>query len=189
MEQSGCDTNEFDMKKIILELEISDEMTLKSVIIQENDTDMPNDSTTIRKLGWTIFKACEENKESCAIQDLMSEVNEEVALMDRAHEWKKRYEKAAIALSKFALNPPGLVQIKLVDGSYVPNCRKVSRKEDFDITKRCFYELGKYVDEDQVEWRRSGEFKEVVNLEKFLVEDMRFNDQKWIDHHNYHQTI
>jgi len=110
-------------------------------------------------------------------------------VMDRAHDWKKRYEKSAVRLAELEYERTGLVQIKLEDGSFVPNCRKVRRVEDFDITKRCFYELGQYIDKDQTHWRPSGLFKEIGTLQKMIDEDMRFSDQKWIDHHNYHQTI
>lgn len=72
----------------------------------------------------------------------------------------------------------------------------VEKKEDIDPKKhRLFYELGHYRSstEDQIlmkaykeeDWFRSGEFKEIKDIEHFLENDNRLNDPQYIKHHNF----
>lgn len=65
------------MKLICLWLELTDELGLKSVVIDHNDTGLPSDSELLKKVAWALLKSLHHNHEELTINDLMNEINEE----------------------------------------------------------------------------------------------------------------
>lgn len=62
------------MKHIILSIELSDELGIKSVTLTHNDTGLKSDSELIKQVAYTILRSYSANKEDVIIQDLLNEV-------------------------------------------------------------------------------------------------------------------
>lgn len=65
-----------EMKRIQLSIDITDDNKLSAISIDYNGTDMPNNSDTILKLTYTVYKAIAADPELFAIKDLMNEITE-----------------------------------------------------------------------------------------------------------------
>lgn len=63
------------MKQIQLTFTMSDELFLKSVTIDQNDTGLKNDSELILKVCSAIIRSFMNNKDSLAVQDMFNELN------------------------------------------------------------------------------------------------------------------
>lgn len=62
------------MYLIQLSFQFNDNLVLKSVEIDYNDTGLENNSGTLKRVAITLLKAIEINKDSVAVQDLLSEL-------------------------------------------------------------------------------------------------------------------
>jgi hypothetical protein len=62
------------MPYIELGFDLTDELGIKSVLINHNDTELKNDSELLRSISIAILKALESNKESLTVQDLLNEL-------------------------------------------------------------------------------------------------------------------
>ena len=62
------------MKIVTLTFAIKDDC-IKNIVIDINETDMPNDSNLIKNICWTAVKSLLKDKEDVAIQDLLNELN------------------------------------------------------------------------------------------------------------------
>jgi len=63
------------MKYIQITLLVSDEMHLKSIQFDENETELPNDSNTLKLLAEAMLRGLNKDKECIAIQDVLNELN------------------------------------------------------------------------------------------------------------------
>lgn len=63
---------------ITLSLNLNSELGLTSVIIGTNTTSLPNDSELLKKVSIAILRALDLNKEDILVQDLLSELNNEL---------------------------------------------------------------------------------------------------------------
>lgn len=63
------------MKHVKLTIHLSDELTIKQVTIDYNDTELPSDSGLIQKIAFTLLKSISANKDDMKIQDLLNELN------------------------------------------------------------------------------------------------------------------
>jgi len=62
------------MKYIQLGIELDDELVMKSVEIQHNDTEMPNDSKLLKATSVAMLKSIIQSSDSLAVQDLLHEL-------------------------------------------------------------------------------------------------------------------
>lgn len=62
------------MRIVTLTFAINDKNCIKDIVIDINETDMPNDSNLIKTICWTAVKAIHNDKEDIAIQDLLNEL-------------------------------------------------------------------------------------------------------------------
>lgn len=62
------------MKLVTLTFAINDKNCIKDIVIDINETDLPNDSNLIKTICWTAVKAIHNGKEDIAIQDLLNEL-------------------------------------------------------------------------------------------------------------------
>ena len=62
------------MKIIQLLFEVSDDLSLKSVTVEYNGTDLASDSTLIKNLCTATLKSLINNKDSVVVQDLLNEL-------------------------------------------------------------------------------------------------------------------
>jgi hypothetical protein len=62
------------MKYIQLGLEFSDELQLKSISIQYNETELKSDAELIIKISKALLISFEKNKESIELQEILSDV-------------------------------------------------------------------------------------------------------------------
>lgn len=78
-------------------------------------------------------------------------------------------------------------ELQIIDNTFI----KVENIEDIKKPNiRLFYELGEKLDirlgVDNGNWKRSGLFKEIKDIEDFVLRDVRLNDVDYINHHNFH---
>lgn len=64
-----------EMKTIKLNISLSDDLCLKTVTIDENDTGLPDNHITLTRVAFAIIKAVNANKEHLAVHDLLNELN------------------------------------------------------------------------------------------------------------------
>ncbi len=80
--------------------------------------------------------------------------------------------------------------LKLVDGTFSPDSREVECMSDFDVNKRVFYEIGKYVtltkDRVWINWVRSNIFEEITDVAQMLRDDEYLNDPEYRHHHHFY---
>ena len=62
------------MPYIKLGLFFNDELGLKSVRIDHNDTGLPDDSVLLKRVALTLLKAIRINEDSVKVQDLLNEL-------------------------------------------------------------------------------------------------------------------
>lgn len=62
------------MPTIVLQLDISNDLGVKSVIIDYNDTGLPDDSNLIRKVAITLLKCLDQNEDSIKTADMLNEL-------------------------------------------------------------------------------------------------------------------
>ena len=62
------------MSIIQLTFELSDDLGLKSITFDYNDTKLPSSSETLGNIAIAILRAIEVNKDDLVIQDLLSEL-------------------------------------------------------------------------------------------------------------------
>jgi hypothetical protein len=63
------------MKSINLQIWLTDNLGIKSVVIGDNTTGLPSDSNLIKEVGIALLQSISLNKESIQIQDLLNELN------------------------------------------------------------------------------------------------------------------
>jgi len=63
------------MKTIELKLSITEDLTLKQIIVSYNDTGLENDPELLRMIGSTIVRAVDTNREECEIQYMLNKLN------------------------------------------------------------------------------------------------------------------
>lgn len=63
------------MKYIQIGINLTDDLGIKSVSIDHNDTLIPSDSKLIFKIGEALIRSVIQNKESVAIQDILNDLN------------------------------------------------------------------------------------------------------------------
>ena len=63
------------MKYLILTYTISDDLLLKQIDFDYNDTGLSDDTKTLLKISIATIKAILKNEESSAVQDLLNELN------------------------------------------------------------------------------------------------------------------
>lgn len=63
------------MKAITLTFNLTDELGLKSIVFDYNDTGLPENSETLRKIAIATLKAISDNQESCGVQDLLNDLD------------------------------------------------------------------------------------------------------------------
>ena len=66
------------MKMIILTFELTDDLGIKSIAYDYNDTELPSNSESLGKIAMAIIKSISLNKDSLIVQDLLNELNIEV---------------------------------------------------------------------------------------------------------------
>lgn len=66
------------MKYIQLGIHLTDELGIKSVTIDHNDTSLPSDSDLIKRVSMTVLKSLILNKEDVIVQDLINELGIEI---------------------------------------------------------------------------------------------------------------
>ena len=62
------------MKHIQITVGLSDDLGIKSITFDYNDTNLPCDSKLIELLSFAMLKSCRINEESVKVQDLLNEV-------------------------------------------------------------------------------------------------------------------
>ncbi len=63
------------MKRVSLTIGLTDDLGIKSVVIDYNDTGLLDDSVLIEKIALTLIKSIYINKEDIYIQDILNELN------------------------------------------------------------------------------------------------------------------
>jgi len=63
------------MKYIDLVIILDDNLAIKSVTIDMNDTGLPSDSSLIKMVSVALLKSMQMNKESVGVQDILNELN------------------------------------------------------------------------------------------------------------------
>lgn len=66
------------MKYIQIGIYLTDDLGIKKVVIDENNTHLPSDSELLKRVSKTILKSLGINEESVKVQDLLSELNIDV---------------------------------------------------------------------------------------------------------------
>ncbi len=67
------------MRAINLTLHLSDELGIKSIDINYNDTNLPSNSELLFNIAMTLLKSLHLNEDSVKVQDLLQELNIKVA--------------------------------------------------------------------------------------------------------------
>lgn len=62
------------MKYIQFGIQLTDDLGIKAVVIEYNDTGLDNDSKLIETVAFTLLRSLNLNKESVAVQDLLNEL-------------------------------------------------------------------------------------------------------------------
>jgi hypothetical protein len=62
------------MKTITISIGLTDELGIKVVTIDQNDTHLPENSTLIKMVCVGILKSLKASEDSVAVQDLLSEL-------------------------------------------------------------------------------------------------------------------
>ena len=62
------------MKYIQLGIHLTEELGLKSVTIDHNETDLPSDSNLINLVAFALLRSINLNKESVDLQDVLNEL-------------------------------------------------------------------------------------------------------------------
>ena len=60
------------MKNIQLSIRLSDDLGVKGITIDYNDTDLESDSELVKRICFTLLKSIELNKEDIMVQDLLN---------------------------------------------------------------------------------------------------------------------
>lgn len=63
------------MKHIKLTIGLTDELGIKSVTIDYNDTELKSNSELVQRVAFTLLKAYSLNKDDMKLQDLLNELN------------------------------------------------------------------------------------------------------------------
>ena len=63
------------MKYIELGINLTDDLGIASVIINQNDTNLPSDSNLINRVAFTLLKSMHLNKENIDLQDFLNELD------------------------------------------------------------------------------------------------------------------
>ena len=63
------------MKCIRLEIILTDDLGIKSISIDQNETGLPSNSGLIRKVAIAVLQSISLNKESIQVQDMLNELN------------------------------------------------------------------------------------------------------------------
>jgi hypothetical protein len=63
------------MKYIQLGFFLTDELGIKSILIDQNNTGLPNDSKLLENIAFAILKASHINRDSLILQDLLNELD------------------------------------------------------------------------------------------------------------------
>lgn len=63
------------MKHIKLDIILTDDLGIHSVVFDQNDTELKSDSKLIEKIAVTLIKSTHLNKDSLIVQDMLNELN------------------------------------------------------------------------------------------------------------------
>ena len=63
------------MKYVELGIFLTDDLGIKAVVIDQNETGLPSNSELIEKVCITLLKSLSLNKEDVQLQDLLNELN------------------------------------------------------------------------------------------------------------------
>lgn len=63
------------MKNIQLSISLSDDLGLKAIVYDYNDTELPSNSETLGNIAIAILKSLHLNKDDLLIQDLLNELD------------------------------------------------------------------------------------------------------------------
>lgn len=66
------------MKHIELDIVLTDDLGIKAVVFNRNDTELPNDSKLLSMIGVALIRSVHLNRESMEIQDTLRELNIEL---------------------------------------------------------------------------------------------------------------
>ena len=61
------------MKIIQITFNLTDELGIKSIVIDQNDTGLPNNTDTIENLAFALYKVIKVNRQDLQIQDILHE--------------------------------------------------------------------------------------------------------------------
>lgn len=71
--------NELENKKatkmIVLEIHLTDDLGLKTIVFQYNDSGLKSDYTLLYKIAWAILKSIHSNEDYLKMQEMLSELN------------------------------------------------------------------------------------------------------------------
>lgn len=68
-------------KYIQLGIHLNDELGIKAVTFDNNDTGLANDSELLKNVAFAIMKAVAINKESVKVQDLLNELDIKIQII------------------------------------------------------------------------------------------------------------
>lgn len=68
------------MKYVTVVFCLTDDLLLKEIVIDSNDTELPSDSDLLKKLSCATLKSLHLNKDSVMVQDLLNELDIKPAL-------------------------------------------------------------------------------------------------------------
>lgn len=63
------------MKNIQLSISLSDDLGIKAIVYNYNDTELPSNSETLGNIAIAILKSLHLNKDDLLIQDLLNELD------------------------------------------------------------------------------------------------------------------
>ena len=63
------------MKNIQLSISLSDDLGIKAIVYDYNDTELPSNSETLGNIAIAILKSLHLNKDDLLIQDLLNELD------------------------------------------------------------------------------------------------------------------
>lgn len=63
------------MKKIVLDFYFNERLSLKKVLIDKNETELPSDSDLLEAIARCLLKSIEKNRDSLRLQDLINDID------------------------------------------------------------------------------------------------------------------
>jgi len=62
------------LKHVQLTISLSEDLEMKTVSIDYNDTGLPDNSELVKKIAYTLLKSLSINKDDIKVQDLLNEL-------------------------------------------------------------------------------------------------------------------